>query len=334
MRACWGRTSGLRRRAYRRSAHGRIGRPRHLPESTGRRALLACRRQGFSQLGDFSGFYEPAGPIGTLLLMEGRQGRVNSDVKAVTGVDLNRSRRWHKIFERMGIFYPGKGLTRLGRLGRLLRDAAQPNGMKLVVAREALEVLRRYQFDNPVERSLPEGCSIHPYYAVLRAASKLDWKIHWDELNRELMRIMTDSDLDAAIDKIRVARSDPGYAAFIGSASNDAGALSARTHAAEATAPAGKTPEGQLRDQQMTPFLKRTGSVSCCLNRPAVAARATGAFQPMFRISCWRQSLRRPLRSYVPPNRNGSNGSARARRQPPSPYHLLHRLQSCYRSPQ
>jgi hypothetical protein len=219
------------------------------------------------QLGNFSGSYDPAVPIGTLLQMEGRQGRIDADVKAVTGVDLNRSRRWHKIFERMGIIYPGKGNTRLGRLGRLLRDAAQPNGMKLVVAREAIEVLRRYQFDNPVERALPEGCSIHPYYAVLRTASKLGWMIHWDEMNRELMRLMKDADLDAAIDKIRIARADPSYEAFIGGASNDAGPLSARAHAA-VSAPAGRTPEGQLRDQQMTPFLKRAGFGELLLESP------------------------------------------------------------------
>jgi hypothetical protein len=219
------------------------------------------------QLGTFSGSYNPATPIGTLLQMEGRQGRVDGDVKAVTGVTLNRARRWHKIFERMGIFYPGKGNTRLGRLGRLLRDAARPNGMKLVVAREALDVLRRYQFDNPVERALPEGCTIHPYYAVLKAASKLGWTIHWDEVNRELMRLMKDSELDPVIDKIGVVRSDPGYAAFIGGAANEAGLLNARAHAALA-APPGRTPEGQLRDQQMTPFLKRAGFGGVLLESP------------------------------------------------------------------
>lgn len=220
------------------------------------------------QLGSFSGLYEPHDAMRALLQMEGRQGRSDTDVKAVTGVELKRSRRWHKIFERMGIFYPGEGHTRLGRLGRLLRDASRPGGMKLVIAREAVEVLRRYQFDNPVERSLPEGCNVHPYYAVLKAASKLEWRIHWDEVNRELMRLMKDSDLDPVIDKIRAARSDPAYAAFIGATENDPGQLSARTHPAEATAPSGKTPEGQLRDQRMTPFLKRVGFGELLLESP------------------------------------------------------------------
>lgn len=220
------------------------------------------------QLGTFSGSYLPERAIGALLQMEGRQGRSEAEVKAVTGVDLKRPRRWHKIFERMAILYPGEGHTRLGRLGRLLRDATRPNGMKLVVAREALEVLRRYQFDNPVERSLPEGCSIHPYFAVLKAASKLEWKIHWDEVNRELMRLMKDADIDPAIDRIRAARSDSAYATSIGGPSNDAGLLNARTHPAESTAPDGRAPEGQLRDQRMTPFLKRVGFGELLLESP------------------------------------------------------------------
>jgi DNA-cytosine methyltransferase len=57
------------------------------------------------------------------------------------------------------------------------------------------------------------------------------------------------------------------------SSANTAGLLSARTHPAEATAPDGKTPEGQLRDQRMTPFLKRAGFGELLLESPG----ATGA---------------------------------------------------------
>src|ERR1022692_953864 len=147
------------------------------------------------QLGTFAGRFSPDEKIGALLQMEGHQGRSEEDVRRITGLDLKRPRRWHKIFERMGIFYPGEGNTRLARLGRLLRDAAYPEGLRRMVTREVLEVLRRYQFDNPVERALPEGCTVHPYWIVLRAASLLDWKIHWDEVNRELMRIIRDPEV-------------------------------------------------------------------------------------------------------------------------------------------
>ena len=220
------------------------------------------------QLGTFSGSFSPASAIGALLQMEGRQGRSETDVKDVTGLDLKRPRRWHKIFERMGILHPGAGVTTLGKLGRILRDASKPDGLKFVIAREAVVVLFRYQFDNPVERALPPGCSIHPYWAVMKAASLLDWKIHWDEVNRELMRLHEDGAVEAAVEKIRVARSDPGYSAFIGGSSNEAGLLSARTHPAEESAPTGKTPEGQLRDQRMTPFLKRVSFGELLLSSP------------------------------------------------------------------
>lgn len=223
------------------------------------------------QIGIFTGGYTPDKTIGALLQMEGRSGRNEDDVKAVTGQEIKRPRRWHKIFERMGILYPGEGATRLARLGRLLREAARPDGMKRVIAVEVLDVLRRYQFDNPAERSLPDGNSVHPYWVVLRAASQLDWKIHWDEVNRELMRLLHDSETDAAIERIRIARQDPGYGAFIGKAANAAGLLNARTHPAEENAPEGKTPEGQLRDQRMTPFLKRAGFGELLLESPGAA---------------------------------------------------------------
>ncbi len=220
------------------------------------------------QFGSFTGAYAPDKTIGAILQMDGRSGRNEAEVKAVTGQDIKRPRRWHKIFERMGVLYPGDGATRLARLGRMLRDASRPDGLKRVVAREALDVLRRYQFDNPAERSLPEGNSIHPYWAVLRAASMLEWKVHWDEVNRELMRLLHDEDVDAAVGRIQTARTDPGYGAFIGKAANAAGLLNERTHPAEATAPDGKQPEGQLRDQRMTPFLKRAGFGELLLASP------------------------------------------------------------------
>src|SRR5262249_23698283 len=84
----------------------------------------------------------------------------------------------------------------------------------------------------------------------------------------ELMRVLNDGDLDATIDKIHSARSNPGYSAFLGTSVNDAGLLNARTHPADAAAPSGKTPEGQLRDQRMTPFLKRVGFGELLLESP------------------------------------------------------------------
>ena len=223
------------------------------------------------QLGNFEGRFNPADKFGIFLQMEGLAGRSEEAVKAATGVEIKRPRRWHKIFERMGLLYPGDGNTRLARMGRVLRDASAPNGLERIIGREALETLKRYQFDNPIEKALPEGCDVHPYFAVLKCASMLEWKLHWDEVNRELMRILRDEDVPAVIAKIAAARQQPGYDAFLGTASNAAGLLAERTHLAEGTAPDGKLPEGQLRDQRMTPFLKRAGFGEMFLKSPGAS---------------------------------------------------------------
>jgi len=220
------------------------------------------------QLGTFEGRFEPAEKFGIFLRMDGLAGRSEEAVETQTGIALKRPRRWHKIFERMGLLYPGDGNTRLARMGRVLRDASAPNGLERIIGREALETLKRYQFDNPVEKALPAGCDVHPYFAVLKCASMLDWKLHWDEVNRELMRILRDDEIPATVKKIAAARQQPGYDAFLGTASNGDGFLAERTHPAEEEAPEGKSPEGQMRDQQMTPFLKRAGYGEMFLKSP------------------------------------------------------------------
>lgn len=220
------------------------------------------------QLGSVSGTFEPDKWLAVFLQMDGHHGRSDADVKVVTGQEIDRPRRLHKLLERIGILYPGEGVSRLSRLGRVLREASHPDGMRRVVALEALDVLWRYQINNPVERGLPEDCEVHPYYVVLKAASGLDWRIHWDELNRELMRITRDDQVDDAINRIAEARKNPTYPTFIGGGESGPGLLNARTHPAAGSAPAKKTPAGQLRDQRMTPFLKRTGFGELLLTSP------------------------------------------------------------------
>ena len=221
------------------------------------------------RIGEFPD-YVPGPKVGPLLQMDGLNGRDESAVTAATGTVLKRPRRWVKMLERLAVFHPGEGTLRLGKLGRLLRDIAEPGGMRVLVAREVLPVLWRYQFDNPVELGMPKGCSVHPYWAIMEAAARLDWKLHWDEVDRELMRVKRDDEVGGVVANIRVARQDPGYQAFIGTASNAAGLLRGRAHPATSPAPTGKTPEGQLRDQKMTPFLKRAGFGELLFESPGI----------------------------------------------------------------
>ena len=222
------------------------------------------------QIGTFPD-YVPGPKVGPLLRMDGLQGRDEEAVRAATGEEIKRPRRWVKMLERLAVFHPGEGILHLGGTGRLLRDLAEPGGMRVLMAREILPILWRYQFDNPVERGMPRGCSVHPYWAIMKAAFELDWKLHWDEVNRELMRMRHDEEIDGVVHRIRAARQDPGYQAFIGKASNAAGLILGRTHPAKPIAPPGKTPEGQLRDQRMTPFLKRAGFGELLLESPGTA---------------------------------------------------------------
>ena len=157
------------------------------------------------QLGTFAGSYEPAGAI-RAASQNGRPPRAVGEPRSSPSRDLSSNvlaggtrslSEWEFSIQVKAT--PGSDDW------DILRDASRPNGMKLVVAREALEVLRRYQFDNP-NRAEPacrmQRASLLP---VLRAASQLEWKIHWDEVNRELMWVMKDADLGPIIDKIRTA---------------------------------------------------------------------------------------------------------------------------------
>lgn len=209
-------------------------------------------------LGEFSGGLALDGRLADFLAIEGHDGRSERAFRDQLGKDHSRPRRWHKIYERMGLLYPGDGNTRLAHLGRLIRDLGSPEGYRLLLAREVLQVLWRYQFNNPFEKSFPAEADIHPYYAVIRAAAELDWRLHWDEVNRELMWLTRDDQISQAIDRIRQARTDASYSSFIGGRSNEAGLLRKRAHNAE-DGEGDRSPEGQLRDQKLTPFLKRAG---------------------------------------------------------------------------
>jgi len=143
----------------------------------------------------FSATAELGRQLGLLLQMEGRSGTKEEDVKAVTGEDLSRPRRWHKIFERMGLlFLNDGGVTELTDLGRFMvqAEATASKNFRRELARLAVSVLRKYQLKNPVDEGedhYPDDCDIHPYWAVWKAAIALDGRIHWDELNREIFRV-------------------------------------------------------------------------------------------------------------------------------------------------
>lgn len=200
-----------------------------------------------------------------LLRMEGAKGTVDADVEARTGEQLFRARRSHKILERMGVLYQDEeGNTRLTDLGRSLREVPETVNLQERVAQEAIPILAKYQLRNPVDDpngDYPAGTDLHPYWAIWKAAAELDWRLHWDELNRELFWVLEHEDLDAAIERIRVARGQSGYDPTL------TGALRPRAYNQQ-DAPQGKTPDGQVRDQKTTPWFRKAGFGGLLLLEP------------------------------------------------------------------
>ena len=191
-----------------------------------------------------------------LLQMEGARGTVDAEVEARTGTELKRARRPHKLLERMGVLYPdADGNTRLTDLGRSLREVPETVDLRRRIAAAAIPVLAKYQLKNPVDDAQGDylaDTDIHPYWAIWRAAAELDWKLHWDELNRELFWVLRHQDLGDSIDRIRQARTEADYDPTA------VGTLRDRAYD-QADAPEGKTPGGQVRDQKTTPWFRRAG---------------------------------------------------------------------------
>ncbi len=226
--------------------------------------------------------FEMTGQLKTLLSMEGFDGLNEEAVKLRTGQDVSRPRRWHLMFERMGLLYRRNDQTQLTDLGREILRASKSDP-KLDLARKALVTLSRYQLKNPVDEegdAYPDYCDIHPYWAVWKACDELDGKLHWDELNREMMRVLRHSDLNATIEKIRNARLQAGYDPVSGGTT--AAPLSARCYDNE-TPPEGRSGDGQVRDQKTTPWFKRASLGEYLLASPGTQGNGYWSIRPEFR---------------------------------------------------
>lgn len=200
-----------------------------------------------------------------LLQMEGARGTVDAEVATRTGTELSRARRPHKLLERMGVLYPdAQGNTRLTDLGRSLREIPETSELRRRIVQAAVPILAKYQLRNPVDDpkgNYPADTDVHPYWATWKAASELDWRLHWDELNRELFWTLKHDQLEAAIDRIRQARMLPGYDPTLGTG------LRMRAHDQD-DAPDGKTPAGQVRDQKTTPWFRKAGFGGLIFDEP------------------------------------------------------------------
>lgn len=196
-----------------------------------------------------------------LLQMQDANGMDDAEVGRVTGHPLSRARRWHKMFERIGILYSAGNITHITALGRAMLSAGNNySALRRKLARTAVHVLKKYQLKNPADESAteryPDDCDVHPYWIIWKTADELEGKIHWDEVNRELMHVLRYDELDDVIDRIRRARQEPDYDPIQGGSA--ATRLSDRCHDPAST-PGGRPADGQIRDQRMTPWFRRAG---------------------------------------------------------------------------
>jgi hypothetical protein len=133
-------------------------------------------------------------------------------------VEDSRLRTYRKMYEQLGLIYQKNGSIALSTLGHRIASIGKSLVDKKTelleeAARDAVEILSRYQFKNPVDdRSdeLPADYDVFPFWAIWKAMSELDGKLHHEELNRVLMRVEHMTDLSGAIEKISLARSAIG----------------------------------------------------------------------------------------------------------------------------
>lgn len=133
-------------------------------------------------------------------------------------VKASRLRTWKPLFERAGLLSVSKqGILQVSPFGRAVRDlfddlAHRIRGANEHMAQWAITVLGRYPLLNPLEGPsggdgpYPLDSDLLPFRAIWQAARELENRLHWQELNRGLMLIHHQSELDATISKIKNAR--------------------------------------------------------------------------------------------------------------------------------
>jgi hypothetical protein len=208
--------------------------------------------------------------LSALLQMDGLNGYDEAEVLRKTNRDVSRPRRWSKFFERMGIMHREGQVTRLTELGQRLANITNisKTEYRRRLAEMAIGVLSQYQLKNPadeIDGRYPNDCDVFPYWSIWKAADALEGKLHWDELNREVMRVLRMRDLDSRIDRIAAARGDADYNPVAGG--SKAHPLDPRCHN-ENSPPPGKSADGQVRDHYMTPWMKRAGFGGLLLTTP------------------------------------------------------------------
>jgi hypothetical protein len=141
-------------------------------------------------------------------------------------VKASRLRTWKPLFERAGLLTVNRdGILQVSPFGRAVRDlfddlANRISGANEHLSQWAITVLGRYPLLNPLEGtdggngSYPADSDLLPFRAIWRVARQLGDRLHWQELNRGLMLIHHQREIDGVIEQIRNARAAGGATYF------------------------------------------------------------------------------------------------------------------------
>lgn len=166
------------------------------------------------------------------------------DAQATAGgltATASRLRTYRKMYERLGLIYNASGTIRLSDLGKGIKNieanlVSERDELLSNLRRKAISILGRYQLKNPIDGpDLPDSCDVMPYLCIWKAMLSLDNKINYEEMNRVILRILTMSELEIAIQKIRNARLQYGNYAQTSSDILDA-VLGPKVHMEQPTA--------------------------------------------------------------------------------------------------
>ena len=170
-------------------------------------AFLAAEGEEFSP--PYSGIRERIQGIVADIETRQRQGQRPRD-----SVTDSRLRTWKSMFENFGFLYVDEidGQVHLSRLGAVVRDLYEQLNQRIEGANDHLaqvgvEILNRYTLRNPIDSgSYPTDADTRPFRFIWKAMRRLDDKLHWEELNRVIMKVNYSRDEDPAIEHIRTIR--------------------------------------------------------------------------------------------------------------------------------
>ena len=128
----------------------------------------------------------------------------------------SRLRTYRKMYEKFGLLYHKDDKLMLSRLGHQMAALessldAKKNEVLNQLRITAANILSRYQLRNPADNDpLPSTCDVLPAIVFWKSMRSLDNKLHPEEVNRVLLRVMQMDELDDAIETIKTSREELG----------------------------------------------------------------------------------------------------------------------------